>query len=198
MVLIALIGLLLTIGLAPLVESSSDKDSDAFNFYQSLASLGVKPNHSPRLPELLAAGDCSSDCLLWSGHQPSWPWEWDLGFVSPPRLGNQLLADLQFPSLTFPYWSPGLPQQQFFLGPIFSIISPITQMPTSYTPALFDPISEFDGYNAAYLIGFSQIPAAYGSADAPGPLPLFGVAITYINSRNLRKRMRRSGAVDKG
>ena len=63
MSLIALIGLLLSFGLAPMLDANSAKNSASFNFFESLGIIGVK-NSPLKLSDLLASGYCGADGAL--------------------------------------------------------------------------------------------------------------------------------------
>ena len=194
--LIALIALLLTFGTAPLlVDANSSKNSDYYNFYESLAVIGGKTSGSLSLPAMPADRYCSPDAPAGYGAAAKCSGQGDLGsygyrFSDYPSLVAGPFANWSYSETFWPVRVGRLCQHGNSVDLICSSSPPMGNgsMPTGQDDGAFFEVI------LVLPISTGSIPAGIGSSNlaAPGPLPLFGVAAAYGCSRSLRRRIQRS------
>jgi hypothetical protein len=199
--LISLIALLLSFGAAPLLDANSAKNSDYYNFYESLAVIGGKSSSSVSLPAMPADGYCSSDAPAGSGAAANCSGQGDLGsygyrFSGYPSLVGAPVANWSYAETFWPVRVGRLCQHGNSVDPFCASSAPMGNGSVS------------TGGNASFFFKVVQMPpistgsnsAGIGSSNlaAPGPLPLFGVAAAYGCSRGLRRRIQRSRVAAKG
>jgi hypothetical protein len=108
--LITLIALPLSFGAAALLDANSAKNSDYYNFYESLAVLGGKSSGSlslPAMPAMPADGYCSSDAPAGSGAAANCSGQGDLGsygyrFSGYPTLVSGPFANWSYSEIFWP------------------------------------------------------------------------------------------------
>jgi hypothetical protein len=193
-----------------MLDANSAKNSASFNFFESLGIIGVK-NSPLKLSDLLASGYCGADGALGVDYGANCSGVGFFGFNDFSISGFPLFAfdGFWYSPNSAAFWALGsaeMCQQQHYIDPVCSRIASLSLSPFfsgNVRPALWTSsgsvfYGSIDTTSSTSGAVFNAFVVTSGGADAPGPLPLFGVAAAFGCSRGLRRRLQRSLTSSKG